>query len=303
MTREQEKQNERKALFISLGIHAAVFLVLFFMVAWRAPNPPLPEYGIELNFGMDNQGTGSVQPKTPVGSQGTQQQEPEQPKPVEEKPQEEAAQPVIAESKPVPQEVVSKIESPVKVEEKKKEDPKPEVKNPEKPVEKVVEPKKEEVKPKEETKPKVDDNSVYKPKTQNTESANKTNEGKEGQPGSHGDDKGKTGDKGNPEGSLDAKALYGQQGGGGGSSLDLAGWVWDEIPRPNVPNNASGRIVFEIVVNADGELERYQIIENSLSPEAAKACREAVEKLTFTKTGTNVPSLSKGRITFVVRSK
>ncbi|MGC4022955.1 MAG: hypothetical protein QM734_13930 [Cyclobacteriaceae bacterium] len=30
---------------------------------------------------------------------------------------------------------------------------------------------------------------------------------------SQGDDEGKTGDKGNPQGKLDAKALYGKQGG------------------------------------------------------------------------------------------
>jgi periplasmic protein TonB len=294
MTVQQEKKNERIAMFTSIGIHVGLFLLFFFMVAWRAPNPPLPEYGIELNFGMDSRGSGDVQPETPVGSQGTQDEEPDQPEPEEEEvkpePQEES-EPL--DTKQIEEEITSKIESPVKIKEEKKE----EVKQPEKPKEKVAE-KKEEVKPK------VDENSVYKPKPSPNESSNKTNEGKEGEPGNHGDDVNKTGDKGNPEGALDKAALYGQQGGGGnGAGLDLAGWNWDDIPRPNLPNNVTGRIVFEIVVNADGELDGYKVIENSLSPEAAKACREAVEKLTFTKTGSNVPSLSKGRITFVVRSR
>jgi periplasmic protein TonB len=60
--------------------------------------------------------------------------------------------------------------------------------------------------------------------------------------------------------------------------------------------------VFEITVNSRGELDGYKVIENSLTPEAAKACREAVERLTFSKTGTNVPAISKGKITFVVRA-
>ena len=55
--RQKEKKNKRIALFTSLGIHAAILLLFFFLVAWRAPNPPLPEYGIELNFGLDDQGS------------------------------------------------------------------------------------------------------------------------------------------------------------------------------------------------------------------------------------------------------
>lgn len=290
MTIEQEKKNQRVAMLTTVGVHVLLALLFFFLVAWRAPNPPLPEYGIELNFGMDTQGSGDVQPKTPIGSQGTQQEEPDQPEPVEEIQPTEESTPVEAE--PDQQEIVSKIEGPVKVEEKKEE------KQPEKPKEKSPEPKKET------PKPKVDNNSVYKPKTQTNQSTNTTSDGKAGEEGSQGDDENKKGDKGSPEGSLDAKALYGKPGGGGGgSSLEISGWNWDEIPNPNVPNNATGRIVFEIVVNADGELDRITIVENSLSPEAAKACREAVERLTFTKTGTNVPALSKGKITFVVRSR
>ena len=155
-----------------------------------------------------------------------------------------------------------------------------------------------------EEKPKVDPEAVYKPNAQKSTSDSKTTGTKAGTPGNHGDDPGKTGDKGNPEGSLDAKALYGKPGGGaGGSSLELSGWDWDEIPRPNVPNNITGRIVFQIQVDSQGELRGIDIIENSLNPEATKACREAVEKLTFSKTGTNVPDLSKGKITFVVRAK
>jgi outer membrane biosynthesis protein TonB len=174
---------------------------------------------------------------------------------------------------------------------------------------KPVETKVPDVKPepkKEEVKPKPDANAVYNPNAQQSQSTNKTSEGKAGSTGNHGDDKGKVGDKGNPEGSLDAKALYGKQGngnGGEGSSLSLDGWNWDEIPKPSVPNNETGRIVFDIVVNAEGELEKITIAENSLSPEGAKSCRIAVERLTFTRTGTNVPTLSRGRITFVVRSR
>jgi periplasmic protein TonB len=299
MNEEQlEKKNKRTALVYTTIIQVVLLVVLFFIVAWRAPDPPLPEYGIELNFGTDDQGSGDIQPETPVGNEGQQEEEPEESKPKvqEEAPKIEAKETKPVEAKPVEEQIVSKVESPVVVKEKKEEEVKPVEKPAEKPVEKKVEPKVEE-------KPKVNPDAVYKPNAQQSTSDSKAPDSKAGKPGNHGDDAGKTGDKGNPEGNLDAKALYGKPGGGaGGSSLELSGWDWDEIPKPNVPNNTTGRIVFEITVNSQGELDGYQIVQNSLSPDATKACRDAVEKLTFTKTGTNVPAISKGKITFVVRA-
>ena len=301
---ELEKKNKRIALLYTSIIQVVLVVALFFIVAWRAPDPPLPEYGIVLNFGTDDEGSGDVQPETPVGNKGQQEEEPEESKPKveEETPKVEEKETKPVESKPVEQQIVSKVESPVVVKEKKEDDVKPVEKPAEKPEEKKVEPKVEK-KPVEE-KPKVEPEAVYKPKAAQSTSDNKTTGTKAGTPGNHGDDPGKTGDKGNPEGSLDAKALYGKPGGGaGGSSLELSGWNWDEIPNPDVPNNITGRIVFEIIVNSKGELDHYNIVQNSLNPEATKACREAVEKLTFSKTGTNVPDISKGKITFVVRAK
>ena len=46
--------------------------------------------------------------------------------------------------------------------------------------------------------------------------AKKTADTKNGKSGSQGDDENKAGDKGNPEGKIDAQALYGTPGGGGG---------------------------------------------------------------------------------------
>ncbi len=313
---ELEKKNKKKAMLYTTIIQVVLFAVLFFIVAWRAPDPPLPEYGIELNFGMDDEGSGDTQPETPVGNLGKAAEEPEESQPEEAEPEvteeipdvkEEVTEEVKpVEPQPAEEKVVSKIESPV-VAKEKKEEVKPVEKPVEKPEEKKPEPKVEEkpkvVEKKVEEKPKVNPDAVYKPKANQGDAANKSADSKQGTPGNHGDDAGKTGDKGDPKGTLDAKALYGKPGGGaGGSSLELAGWQWDEIPKPNVPNNITGRIVFEITVNSQGELDGYKVIENSLTPEAAKACREAVERLTFTKTGTNVPSTSKGKITFVVRA-
>lgn len=284
MTEQQEKKNHRIGLITSLGIHAALVVLFLLLMAWRAPNPPFPEYGIELNFGLDNQGYGEVQPETiPNESEQADTEEEQQ---VEEEKVDEEPEKVEEETTATSEQPVSKTESPVAVEEKKPE-PKPEKKIEEKPKEsKPVETKKEEKLL-----------ATFPSETKKEEGKTTAN---------HGDNPNTVGDKGSKDGSLDAKALYGKQGGGGsGPALDLAGWNWDEIPRPAIPSNESdGKIEFEIKVDANGEIIGYRILERSLSIDAEKACRDAISKLTFTKKpGAVVPDVSVGKITFVVRTR
>lgn len=277
MSDRQEKKNKTIAMITSLGIHLAVLIAFLFMMAWRAPNPPFPEYGIELNFGLDNQGSGDIQPETPAsaGDVPTEELTSDQPNsdPVEEIKEETK---VVEDAAEQP---VSNEESPVVVKETKKET--------------EIKPVKEDQKKEQKKEVKVTE-SKPSDATANPTAAN------------HGDDKKKVGDKGSEEGSLDAKALYGKQGGGGGGvGLDLAGWNWDDIPKPNIPNNESnGKIIFEIKVDENGEIINYRVLEKTLSIEAEKACKEAIEKLTFSKkSGAAVPDVSTGKITFVVRAQ
>jgi outer membrane biosynthesis protein TonB len=287
----QEKKNKQIALVTTVGVHVLLFLLFLFVIAWRAPDPPLPEYGIELNFGTDDVGTGTIQPEDPAGSQQPSEDEVEESntdlQEPEEQVQEEATQ---EESTPVQEQAVTPQESTVAVKEEKKPETKP--------VEKPKEQEKKEV-VKTETKP-VE--TTQKAQTQTTEKT--TTDNKEGKPVSHGDDANKTGDKGDPRGELDNKALYGKQGGGNnGAGLALDGWTWDFVPNPNVPSNESGKIVFQIKVDDSGEIISIITLERSASIEAEKICRKEVEKLTFSKTGKNVPPISTGRITFIIRSK
>ena len=54
----------------------------------------------------------------------------------------------------------------------------------------------------------------------------------------------------------------------------------------------------------NGEIISYRVLEKTLSIEAEKACKEAIEKLTFSKKpGAAVPDVSTGKITFVVRAQ
>ncbi len=290
-----EKRSSYRAMAISAGVHAILLLLLIFIVAWRAPNPPNPEYGIVLNFGVDDQGTGTVQPSTPVGSEEAVSQEPvaEEMEDVSTPEQTEVTEEdAVPESLPVDPEITSKVESPEVVEEKK-EDIKTTPKDSEKPTEQ-----------KEEVKPTEDPLAVYQPNTKSDSEGSA--DSKTGEPQSQGDSKNATGDKGDREGSLDADALYGKQGGGGGGpTLELAGWQWDHIPRPEIPDNEpSGRIVFTIEVDENGELLRYRKESGTVSAAAERMFVEAIQKLTFTKkSGAAVPPISKGRISFVIRAE
>jgi outer membrane biosynthesis protein TonB len=290
MTEQQEKNNRRIALVTSIGVHGLLLLFFMLIMAWRAPNPPLPEYGIELNFGLDQQGGGDIQPETSPGDQQSDeqtQQEEEQSPPVEKEVKEEAVKQEVVEQ------IVSKEESPVVVKEEKKETPKEVVK--EKPVEnKVKETPKEPVK-KEEVK-------EVKP----SETGKEVKKGD--QTTSQGDDAGKVGDKGSPEGKLDANALYGKQGGGGGGNgfgLNMGGWTWAENPKiPNLPDNQDGMIEFEIECDENGDITRIETITRGLSPQAEQLLKDEIRRNSLVRTaGGKAPERSKGKVVFILKTK
>lgn len=300
MTETQEKKNRNIAMITSLGVHTVVVLLLLFMVAWRAPNPPLPELGIELNFGMDTQGSGEIQPEEPVGARDVE------PEAVEEEleelpvpePEEVVEEEVVEEALPeqtqsVQPEVASKIESPVVVE--KKEEVKPVEKPKEKPVEKVVE-KKPEVKPEPE-KPKA----VYTPKAETATEGTATQ--KQGAPANQGDDVNKAGDKGDAQGTVDAKALYGKQGGGGGgvSMTGFGGFGHPDIDTPALPEESYGVYEFRVKVDEQGYVISVTPVQRGLSFEAERRLKAAIQQLQFIPRGN--PRPSEGTITFRVIGK
>jgi periplasmic protein TonB len=294
---ENEKRSRRVGLIASLTIHAAIALMLFFMVAWKAPDPPNPEVGIEINLGFSEVGSGDVQPQTETGDEGVSEESTEQPN--EALPQEE----VKEESKDEAQqeEVVTDETNPVSVKEEPKEVKEESKKEPVKEIVKTT-PKEEPKVVKEEPKV-VKEEAVFTP----TEATNKTSTQKKGEAGSQGNDKNAKGDKGQPDGTLNPNAEYTGIPGGGdrgtGTGLDLAGWKWDRKPAPKIPENESGRLVFEIEVDENGDITKLVAIERGLSSQAEKICRDEILKLTFSQTGANVPTISKGKITFVVKAQ
>ncbi len=293
--REQEKRNRRIGFLTSLGIHGALFLALFFLVAWRAPDPPLPEFGIELNFGLDAEGSGDVQPETPVGEETDQTSETlEQPtvaQPEEVKPEVKEEIKETTPEKAVEQ-AVSQEESPVVVKEEKKKEVKKDIVK-DKPTESS-------------TKEKV----VAEYKKDEKKDATATDASKKGTTGSQGDDVNKTGDKGSPEGKLDAKSLYGTPGGGGGGEgdgLSMSGWSWaSPLKEVDLPDNENGKVVFEIECDEKGEITRVDTKEHGLSAPAEKILRDLIRENSLVRDHNSkgrIPERSKGTVTFTLKTK
>jgi periplasmic protein TonB len=270
MNQEQEKKHRKIGLTVALALHVLILGMFFFILAWKEPDPPLPQYGIELNFGLDQTGSGeTVQP---------------QPNPVvEEATPEESAETEIEEvTETDPAEPVEEV-TPAEVE--TQPEPSPDV------IEEVPESTPEVI---EETQQEVDEPKI--PEAQPYPGSNTANQG---------DDASEAGDKGKEEGTIDARAIYGAQGAGQGASLQMEGWNWDYIPRPDDTSTENGKIVFQITIDDQGEVIRVRTLEKTVSPAVERLYQQAVESVTFSRTADNVrpTPTSTGRITFIIKSK
>ncbi len=291
----QEKRNKNVGMLVSIGVHALLLLLFAFLLAWRAPDPPLPEYGIEINFGVSETGSGDIQPETPpVESESEEEAAPEEASeetPVDEAPAETVPdEPVTEAAEVIPEPVKTQQESPQVVKEEAK------------PVEKPVEKPKEQ--PKKEPAPEP---VKEQPNTETEKSGAKgTGESQDPPAASQGDDTEKTGDKGDEQGELDARALYGKPGGGqGGASLNIVGWTWDEEPRKKDSSNENGTVTFEFMIDEDGYVIFTKTLKSSVSPSVAKFYEDQLKQVTFSRTGTGAvkPGNTRGTVTFTIVSK
>ncbi len=311
---EKEKKDRLIGGLVTVGFHGAVILLFMFILAWKQPFPPKPEYGIEINIGLEQEGSGTEQPKTVSDvSPENQQEEQTETLPAEEESQQEIKEsvpetppenkePVPEEPEKQPEENIPdshQEESPVaatpEVKKDVKEEPVREIKEerkktppeekPEKPVEKVNPP-------------------VEKPAKKETINKQAIYTGKKG--GNQGETKDAVGDAGKQDGTIDARSLHGKQGGGGGGPrLDLPGWKWDFKPNPKDTSKESGKIIFEIKVDEQGNVIAVNPLEYTVNPDVLQIYRKEVERLTFSPTSSNTepPPVSKGKITFIIRAK
>ena len=294
MDSQEEKKNQRIGAAVSVGIHGLVLLLFLFVFAWKAPDPPLPEYGIELNFGIGSPGSGIQPVITPVESETIEESQLEEP----------MDNPIPTDIEPHPHESSETVVDETEMESESSLE-EMEVRDVESPDVRQPAPEK--------TEPNIAENE--KSGSQITETSESsvqvdvTDDGPElsVQPKqqNQGDEIETLGDSGDPKGKLDARALYGKPGGGDGASLQLAGWIWDFLPKPDDQSQENGRIVFEIVIDEQGELIAVRTIEKTVSPQVEKIYKSEVEKLTFSTTSDNtIPApRSTGTITFIIRSR
>ena len=175
--KEESKKNKRIGLGISIVLHAGILFIFYFQFAWKIPDPPLPRYGIELDFGINDAGSGDKNPIEPIKNQ-------ESLPPVDENKDESKAQNEESETESSKHTTEEFEETPEALDPKEKQIP--EQQTPNKEVEKVQEePQKE----------------IEKPTTEKSSSVT----------GNQGNDPNKTGDKGSPEGDIDDRGLYGKR--------------------------------------------------------------------------------------------
>ncbi|MEQ8711422.1 MAG: cell envelope integrity protein TolA [Cyclobacteriaceae bacterium] len=320
MIPDQNSNRDKKAMAISVFIHGIVALLFIFILAWREPDPPIPEYGIELNLGVFDDGSGDDQTElppsptekpTPEESQdetttteeasAQEQVQTVEPEPTTSSSAEEATEEVEAFDTPSPDlvepEVVEEVIQNEVVEEVVEEIetiPTEEVNRMPEIPEQIIEDEPVEVTP-----------EVVAPTAKETIVEGKATETNDPAASNQGDKNDVVGDQGDPEGELDARALYGTPGAADGAALELSGWNWDYLPKPDDKSSESGRIVFEITIDDAGYIIGIKTLEKTVTPAVEKVYRDEVLQLTFSPTTDNsrpAPT-STGRITFIIKTK
>jgi len=224
---KHEKDSARITLLITV-----IILLLIFIVGPKYMDPPL-EYGIAVNFGTTNFGSGSVQPKKPIKSQPKKIKEPqkiEESKPETSKPQEIKKEVLTQDN--AESIAIKKKES---AEKKKKAKAEAKAKKEAQRIERI---KREQ----EAKKKRLDDLIGGIGKSDGTETRGE------------GDDN-RAGDKGQLNGDPYAPSYFGNPGsGGGGTGYGLRG---RGRPFKNVEKqkcNEEGRVVVKITVNRSGKV-------------------------------------------------
>lgn len=106
-----------------------------------------------------------------------------------------------------------------------------------------------------------------------------------------------------PKGSIDSNSMYGKTGGAKtGMALNVSGWGMGARPQVNGDFDESGRIVFEITVDDTGDIIGVRVKESTVSQYVVDLHKRAVSRMKLVPKYENVPRLSKGTITFNIKS-
>ncbi|WP_338877114.1 hypothetical protein WBJ53_15790 [Spirosoma sp. SC4-14] len=309
ITFDNEGEIRVKSLAGTIVINGILIAILLLVhLSQTIPNPP-PIQFVEVNFGTDSRGSGRIQTYNKASDSPNREdvkaaEKRPNPKvnttPRLEKtratpaPKVDNAKPArVATEKPI---IASKAESPVTT--------------PERPEPKRVETSKSA--PAEKPAPPV---PAKKVETVNNDALFKKSSGGGGSNGTvgkasgtggnnNGDDASGVGDKGNPNGKIDAKSLYGTPGGAAtGVAFDVSGWSLASRPNVNDDSDETGKIVFKITVDSEGDIVRVQTQQTTVSPAVVDVYRKAVQRLRLRPKGGATPPTATGTITFIITSK
>jgi periplasmic protein TonB len=310
-----ENETEARTLAIAgaSGISILVLMLLFLITLNNSiPQPPPIEF-VEVNFGLDNVGSGKIQtynkpsdskraidvkkaedkPNPKVTTTNRVEKTPVRPIPKVEETKVKVSK-TIAE-KPI---IASRTESPVSVPEPRKSEPK-----------KAETPKPVEAPPRAEPPPvkkaePVDPNALYK-RSSGGGGSNGTVGRESGTGGNNnGDNKSGVGDKGNPDGKVDAKEYYGKPGGSStGVAFNVAGWSIGNKSIEKDASEESGKIVFRIKVDQSGSIVAVNVIETQVSPSITDYYKRQISRLRPQPKSSVVPEISTGTVTINVRSR
>lgn len=286
---KKEERNKRIGWLTSVGVQLVLLVLFYFIVAWKEPFPPIPEYGIELGFSTSAGAPAAAAPSQESESEENEVVEEEQTE--QEQVQESSVEEIVPEEVAVQEETVSEdpqfepVESdtPVEVEQASTTN---------EAIEEVLEEPVNETQDSEVEEETVDSRAVM--------GANEAEVSNENQSDGESENE--------EEKALDQRAIYGSQGSNTGDSeganLSLSGWVWDFRPKPNDTSDESGKIVYKIVVDGDGYLVKIETVTSTVSPAVERKYRQEVEKLTFSKTADyQSAAVSTGTITFIIKSR
>ena len=301
---EQDRENQIIAFAAATIITSGLVVAMLFLTIYQSlPPQPVIEY-VEVNFGTDAAGYGKVQTYNKANDSNRAEDVKKsddapkvkakaEPK-ITPPPTPKVEAPKAVKVTPVKPPITSKSESPVEV----KENTKP-VKSESKSPTPAVETPKPAPAPK-----KIDDNALFK-KSSGSSGSNGTT-GKAGGVGgnNNGDKPGTVGDQGNPNGKIDAGSLYGKPGGSAqGVSLNVSGWGMGNRPQVNDDSNESGKIVFELKVDDTGDITSVRVKESTVSQSVVELYRRAVSRMKLIPKSENVPAISTGTLTYIIRSR
>ncbi|WP_324670555.1 hypothetical protein [Hymenobacter sp. GOD-10R] len=305
---EYREEHRREAMIGTVIIHLALAAVFIFTV-FKGPDPPLDTLGgdgVELNYGVDEAGSGDIQSLAPAND--SKNLEDSRPPAANPNPQPKAVaaatpQPAVR-TPPADEKVITSEaeDAPVKVPPVEKSSPPKEVVRETRPVvaETPAPPK-----------PVEKARTLYTPRGTASGGGNGVN-GTSNMPtgNNNGDRPGAVGDQGDPNGSLDAKALYGKPGSGGSGSspgsgngaLNMPGWAFENRPRDQDPSSESGRVVLRIKIDEDGNVDNVTVVSTTVSPQVANFYRDMVQrKATFKRVASGSGGAT-GTIVYVIGS-